>query len=110
MNRRVEKVQALLQKEVGEYLKRQELTALTTISKVEATPDLKHAKVWVTIFGDNRVQETVFGELNNCLKEMQRELNRKLKMRFVPRISFTVDHAEEYSSHIEDLLRKIKNN
>jgi ribosome-binding factor A len=108
MSRRTEKVDALLQKEVGEFLNKMELAALTTISKVEVTPDLRLAKIWVTILADPKIQAVVFEDLTHSLHELQKSLNNKLKMRYVPRISFVIDHSEEYSSHIESLLKKIK--
>ncbi|HTL39627.1 MAG TPA: 30S ribosome-binding factor RbfA [Methylomirabilota bacterium] len=105
MSRRTEKVAALLHKEVGEYLSRLELPVLTTISKVEVSPDLKHSKIWVTIMGNAEKQKVVIAELAENLSDLQHELNKKLIMKFVPRIFFVADHGEEYASHINELLR-----
>ncbi len=106
MSRRIEKVSALLHQEVGEYLLRLELPALTTISKVDVTPDMKYCKVWVTILGPAGKQQQTLKILKAALPEMQKEINHKFTMKIVPRISFVLDHAEEYASHINELLKK----
>ncbi len=106
MSRRTQKVASLVQQDVGEFILRLELPALTTISKVEITPDLKWGKVWITIMGDDEQQKGVLEVLKENLPELQKELNRKLEMKFVPRLKFVVDHGEEYAAKINDLLRK----
>lgn len=106
MSRRTEKVESLLQHEVGQFIMQLELPALTTISKVEVTPDLKWCKVWVTIMGDKDQQQEVLDILITNLKELQSSLIDKLTMKFIPRIKFVIDHAEEYASHIDELIRK----
>ena len=108
MSRRTEKVSSVLQQEVGDYLKQLELPVLTTISRVEVTPDLKWCKVWITIMGDNKSQKETVDVLNENLRDMQRELNHKLTMKFVPKIKFVVDHGEEYAAKINQLLREAK--
>lgn len=107
MSRRTEKVASLLHHEVGEYLLQLELPALTTISKVDVSPDLKWCKVWVTILGNPETQNGTLKTLNEKRGELQALLQDKLTMKFVPRVSFVVDHGEEYAAHINELLRKI---
>jgi ribosome-binding factor A len=106
MSRRTEKVSSLLQHEIGDYILQLELPALTTISKVEVTPDLKWCKVWVTVMGDEKKQASVLDILNENLRDMQKELNQSLTMKFVPRVKFVLDHGEEYAAKINELLRK----
>ncbi|HEX9503649.1 MAG TPA: 30S ribosome-binding factor RbfA [Patescibacteria group bacterium] len=108
MTRRTEKVSSLLQQEIGDYLLQLELPALTTISKVEVTPDLKWCKVWITVMGDEKLQAQVLETLREKLYDLQGELNRALAMKFVPKVKFVVDHGEEYAAKINDLLRKAK--
>ncbi|MBX4186766.1 MAG: ribosome-binding factor A [Candidatus Doudnabacteria bacterium] len=106
MSRRTEKVASLLQQETGAYLMKMELPALTTISKVEVTPDLKWGKIWITVMGDEKQQKAVLNCLHEELFELQGELNRTLEMKIVPRVKFVIDHGEEYASKINELLRK----
>ncbi len=106
MTRRTEKVASLLHHEVGEYLLHLELPAMTTISKIEVTPDLKWCKVWITILGDTASQQAVLGQLKENLPTIQASINEKLTMKFVPRISFVIDHGEEYAAKINELLKQ----
>lgn len=108
MSRRTEKVASLIQQDLGELMSALELPALTTISKVEVTDDLKHANIWITIFDKNREMESsVMETLSANLYEMQGELNKRFSMKFVPRIHFKVDQAEHYASHINELLKRV---
>lgn len=84
---------------------RLELPTLVTISKVEVTPDLKSAKVGITVLENNK-EAVVLSELKGQIYQMQGNLIRKLKMKVVPRITFFIDKAEEYASHINELLKE----
>ena|SRR6185436_10896269 len=106
MSRRTEKVSSLIQQEIGNYLLHLELPALTTISKVEVTPDLKWCKTWLTIMGDEKAQKAVMNTLHEKMFDLQGELNRTLEMKIVPRVKFVIDHGEEYAAKINELLRK----
>ncbi len=108
MSRRTEKVSSLLQQEIGDFIVQLELPALTTISKVEVTPDLKWCKTWITVMGDASKQEEVLKTLNENLYDLQGELIEKLAMKIVPRVKFVIDHGEEYAAKINELLRKAK--
>jgi len=109
MSRRTEKVSSLIQKEVGPMLIELELPGLVTVSKVETSDDLNHAKIWITVMPAGEHQEKeVLKLIGESLYKMQGELNRKLRMRAVPKIAFTIDHSEEYADHINKLIRKSK--
>ena len=107
MTRRTEKVATVLQKEIGSFLSLLELPALTTISKVEVTPDLKWCRAWITVMGDETKQTEVLATLQENLFDLQGQLNRKLTMQFVPRVKFAIDHGAEYAAHINEVLKNI---
>ena len=94
MSRRTEQVASLIQQELGQMIARLELPALTTISKIEVTPDLKWAKVGITVL-DISQEARVLDILHANIYDMQGELIRKLKMKIVPRVIFFIDKAEE---------------
>lgn len=109
---RIEKVNALLQQLVGEII----LThveiydALVTVSKVEASRDLKWAKIWISIVGagdakssDKKIMET----LHKNLYEIQGEVNRRLEMKIVPRLQLFLDTTPRYAQHINELIEQI---
>jgi ribosome-binding factor A len=107
MTRRTEQVASLIQKELGEQMLALDLPAMTTISRVEVTQDLKHAKVWITVFSEDKaVEERALETLKSNLYDLQGELNRKFTMHHTPRIVFAIDNSLHYASHINELLRK----
>ena len=107
MSKRTDQVAALLQKEVGNQIALIELPFLTTISKVEVTPDLKWGKVWITVLTEKSEDEkAVLNVLKEHIFDLQGEVNRHLKMKIVPRISFVIDKSEQYSAHINKLIQK----
>ena len=88
-----------------------ELPAMTTVRNVEVAPDLKQAKIWLTVLTDKEeVEHQVLGVIEKNIYEWQGEINRKLEMRVVPRIIFFIDHSEQYADHINKLLKQTKKN
>jgi ribosome-binding factor A len=109
MTRRTEQVASLIQQELGILMLNLDLPAMTTISRVEVSQDLKHAKVWVSIFSDDKaVEEGALETLKNNLYDLQGELNRKFTMHHTPRIAFAIDNSLHYATRINELLRKTK--
>lgn len=107
MSRRTDQVASAIQTELGNLMLGFEMPAMTTISKVEVTPDLKHAKVWITVFTQERsMEKKVLDFLRDHLYDMQGELNRTFSMAYVPRVSFKIDNSQVYASHINELLKK----
>lgn len=107
MTLRTDKVSSLLKREIAALLLERELPAMVTVSKVEVSQDLKHARVFITILPlDKKTEEMVKESLYHAAFEMQKILNKKLKMKFVPRISFKVDYSQEYASHINKIIRE----
>ncbi len=107
MTRRTEQVSSLIQKELGEQMLALELPTMTTISKVIVSADLKHAKVWISVFSnDEDTEKQVLEILSKNIYDLQGELNRKFTMHHTPRIAFAVDHSQKHASRINELLKK----
>jgi ribosome-binding factor A len=104
---RIEKVNALIQQQVGmiirEFVDSEE--GIITISKVEASADLRWAKVWVSIINGN--DEKILKILHKNLYQIQGELNRQFSMKMVPRLQFFLDTSPRYVQHIDELINKI---
>ena len=107
MTLRTEKVASTIQQHLGSLMNELELPFLTTISKIEVTPDLKWAKVWITVLSDREEHEKqVLQILSEHLFDLQGQINRVMKMKVVPRIKFAIDHSQQYASHINKLLKE----
>ncbi|MBI4049757.1 MAG: 30S ribosome-binding factor RbfA [Candidatus Doudnabacteria bacterium] len=109
MTRRTEKVGAMIHKEVAILLHNLELPGMVTISKVEVSADLRHAKVWITILpADQLTEKKVLESLAEKMYELQGQLNKKLTMKIIPRLAFKVDYSSDYADRINQLLKRAK--
>ena len=104
---RIAKVNSYIQQALGpillEFLDASD--GLVTISKVEASKDMRWAKVWISIFGGN--DEKVLNHINRSLYHIQGELNNKFSTRIVPRLQFFLDTSPRYVAHIDELVKKV---
>lgn len=108
--RRIERVQTLLVEAVSDILARDfQFDEMVTVTRAEPSRDLYYARVFVSIFTDNAAREKEILELlKRAASDIQFSLNRKLRMRPVPRITFAVDRDEKRRERIERLLAEEK--
>ncbi len=78
-----------------------------TITKVETTPDLKNAKVFISIIPSQK-SGTALELLNRKIYPLQKELNTKIRSRIIPKINFTLDRGGDKAERIDQLLAQIK--
>ena len=105
-NRRLPKLESLLRSEVGSAMERElELPggALLTITSVKVLPDLSQTRIGVSILPTEK-QYQVFKILISATSNLQRIVNRRLKLYRVPRISFYFDDSLEKADKIDRLL------
>lgn len=104
---RIAKVNSFIQQVLGpillEFLDPGD--GLVTISKVEASRDLRWAKIWISIFGGN--DQKVLAHINHNLYYIQGQLNKKFSTKIVPRLQFFLDTSPRYAAHIDELVRKV---
>lgn len=80
---------------------------LVTITRVVTAPDLFSAVVFISIWPDNETAE-IFNKLNRLVYQIQQLLNKKLKIRPVPKIIFKYDKNPEEASETEKLIEEVK--
>lgn len=111
MNSRVAKANSLLQKKIAEIIEKDvndpRLSGqLVTVVKVDISPDLKYAKVFVSIFGAQEAQITL-DALNSASGYIRKTLAHKIEFRNLPNLHFVQDTGAEYSQKIEGILKNI---
>ena len=74
------------------------------ITAVETTPDLRFAKVYVSMLDKSSAKEVIKG-LKSASGYLRRELGRSLKLRYTPELVFEEDHSIDKGAHILELLR-----
>lgn len=104
---RMDKVNELIYREISEYLARElELdNYLVTVTHVKVEPDLKKAKVWVSVLPDNRKMQAMRA-LNKKRRDVQDYLRKYVSMKYIPNISFEFDRTEEEASKVEALINE----
>ncbi len=76
---------------------------IVTVAGVSVSPDLRHAKVFISVLNGSLSQ--VLRRLENERQDLQNELFRAARARAVPAIVFSGDDSAAYAEHIDDLLR-----
>ncbi len=107
---RIEKVNELLKEELGAIFSKEvslKSGVFATISKVRTVPNLKEARVSISIFPAHET-EYAMKSLEHELYKIQGLLNRRLHMRPLPRISLENDTAEQRAQAVEEALSAIK--
>ena len=78
-----------------------------TITGVEMSSDLRHAKVFVSAMGSGTEKKASLDTLNHAAGWIRRELGQRIRMKFLPEIVFRADSSQAYGEHIERLLEDI---
>jgi ribosome-binding factor A len=94
---------------VAGELKGPRIEGLVTVTEARVTPDLKHARVYVSVMGSAAEQKSTISGLFAAVGYIRHELTERLQLRRAPEIHFILDHSEEYGQRIETLLRQAKN-
>ena len=82
---------------------------LTTVTAVKVSPDLRHARVFVTVLGDDTQRKKALEGLRSAASFARRSLSQRLHhMRRIPELTFDYDEAIEKGIRIEELLDQIK--
>ncbi|HEY4555727.1 MAG TPA: 30S ribosome-binding factor RbfA [Lysobacter sp.] len=105
--RRTDRVSAQLRRELGTLVHaavREHGIPSVSVSDVEVTRDLAHAKVFVTALQAERSKEAV-KQLNALMPEIRYQLGRAMKLRHVPELHFHYDDSVDRGERIGNLLR-----
>ncbi len=81
---------------------------LATVTRVELSGDLRHARVLVSVLGDEAAGKKTLEGLSSAAGYLRGELGRRLRVRGAPELVFILDHGAEAAQKIEELLEKLK--
>jgi ribosome-binding factor A len=108
---RVERVAEQMKKEVADIVRtsiKDPRIGFVTVTRVEVAGDLQHAKVYVSVLGNDEAKQGTMDALNRAVGFIRGEVGRRLRMRVTPELQFKLDESGEYSAHIESVLKKIR--
>ena len=78
-----------------------------TVVAVEVLPDMKSAKVHVSIMGDEKQQQLSLSGLQNAAGFLQRKIADRIETRYTPRLQFVLDKGVKASLEVNRILRKV---
>jgi len=79
-----------------------------TLTRVELSGDLRHARVLVSVLGNEEDQVKTLEGLSSAAGYVRRQLGKRLRLRRTPELVFVLDHGVEESLKIESLLQELK--
>ena len=99
-----------LKKELADIVRnyiRDPRIGLISFTDVEVTKDLRYAKVFFSVLGDDEVRKTSTQVLEKAKGYIRSELSHRLKLRYTPELTFKFDESMIYGSKISELLHKV---
>ncbi|HEX6868362.1 MAG TPA: 30S ribosome-binding factor RbfA [Candidatus Limnocylindrales bacterium] len=110
MSQRTERVDQLLREEIGSIISRDVAdprVGFVTITEVETTPDLRHAKVWVSVIGQPDERDAAVAALRHAMPFVRHELGKRLRIKRIPDLHVHLDETAERGTRILQLLSEI---
>jgi ribosome-binding factor A len=89
-------------------LKDPRLEGAVLVSEVRVQPDMRHARVFISVRGSAKEQEDAIKALEHASGFIRSELVERLQLRRTPDLHFILDHSQEYTERIEQLLKEMK--
>ena len=80
--------------------------SMVTITKVEATGDLRYAKVYISVLDKEKSKDTLKG-LRSAGGFLRREISARMQLRYTPELVFEEDDSIAYGAHMFSLLRSL---
>jgi ribosome-binding factor A len=110
--RRVDRIEEQLRIELSEILEREvqdPRVRLVTVTHVKISPDLSHARVYVSALGGPEARKKILQGLRSAASYARRSLGKRLHhLRRIPELTFDYDDTLEKETRIEKLLDQIK--
>ena len=112
-SRRIERINHLLRQEIADLLTREVKDAalsnsLISITEVDTSPDLRSAKVYFSVYGDEEEIQTARQHLNRASGFLHRNLKERLDLRYTPHLEFVPDRSLAQGDRIMRLMRTIE--
>jgi ribosome-binding factor A len=108
---RLKRVGDLIQREISEIIERElkdPRIGMITITGVKVSADLRHARVYFSVYGDEKDQERAGIGLESAKFYIQGQIGRRLRLKYTPELSFYFDESLEYGFFIDKILKELR--
>jgi ribosome-binding factor A len=110
MSRRIQRVNQLIKQEISRIILREiegPKDTLITVTRVSSTSNLRESRVFISVIPEEN-KTKVFLFLNRKIYHLQQEINKRLKMKIVPKIIFVEEKMTASAARIEEILEGLK--
>jgi ribosome-binding factor A len=110
MSLRTERVASLIKQEVGTYLAREYRDpeyGFLTVTEVRMTPDLRIAKIYVSVMGDSPLKDRTMKMLEDHKSEIRALIGSHLRLKFTPAVQLYMDETLDRVERIDRLIKQI---
>jgi ribosome-binding factor A len=111
MSRRLERLSVLIQREISHvimYEMNDPRLGFVTITAIKLAEDQANATVFMSVLGDEKVQQTTLETIEHARGHIQKLIGDRIKMRRVPILAFKLDEGVKRSVRVSALLRKLE--
>ena len=114
MAHRIERVNQLIRQEISELLQREvkdpRLESFVAVTEVSTSPDLRHAKVFVSFIGSEEERQKTLSGLGAATNFLRNQMAKHLRLRRIPELSFQWDDSIERGTHLLQLIDEVSAN
>jgi ribosome-binding factor A len=111
MSHRIERVNTLIRREISELIQHElrdpRLDEFITVTEVDTTPDLKHAKIYISSMSGQQEEQKILGVLNSAAGFLRTALANKIRIRYTPELHFVWDNSIEHGDRIMRLIDEV---
>jgi ribosome-binding factor A len=110
MKHRLQRVNELIKRELGELIIREcRFTAqLVTVREVDVSPDLKQAHVYISVIGSEAERNQAMATLHASRVSFQQALAKRVVLKFTPHLHFKIDEAAERGDRVLNILSELE--
>lgn len=110
---RTQRIGEQIQRELADIIRREinkPGLGMITVSGVYVSPDLKYARVYITVLGNNEGVEQIVQYLNKMARRLRHYLSQRLTTRTTPSLRFIYDSSIEYGNNLSALIDSVQTN
>ncbi len=102
-----EEVRRVVSEIIANDLKDPRVNYMTTVTKAEVTRDLRYAKIYVSVLGDDREKRETIKGLENAKGFIRSEISSKIELRYAPEPMFYLDESIEQGIYMSKLIDEV---
>ena len=111
MTRRIDRVNVLLRQEISRILATElrdpRLAAMVSITRVDTSPDVSQAKIFVSVYGDGSEKAGTLKALKSAAGFIRSNMRHALTLKTLPSLEFYLDESIERGAEILDMIREV---